>query len=78
METPENDVKELKDDMRMLAKNSKNTELVLQRMEKDTETVKNGAGYEKDTLKCTMCEYRCKKEITLTKHFNTKHDNVSF
>ena len=54
VETLEHDVKELEHDVKMLAKSIKNTELVLQLMDKDTETWKNYTGYEKDTMKCTM------------------------
>ena len=28
-----------------------------------------------DLLKCKKCEYTCKKDVTLRKHFNTKHEN---
>ena len=78
METLEHNVKELKEDVKMLAKNINNIELVLQLMDKDTETWKEDVGYEKDTMKCTMCKYRCEKAITMKKHMNTKHDQVSY
>ena len=78
VETLEQDVKELKEDVKMLAKNINNTELVLQLMDKDTETWKNAVGYEKYTMKCTMCKYRCEQAITMKKHRNTKHDQVCY
>ena len=74
VETLEHDVKELKHDVKMLAKSIKNTELVLQLMDKDTDTLKNYIVYEKGTMKCTVCKYRCKKAITMKKHMNTKHE----
>ena len=27
-----------------------------------------------DLLKCSNCEYKCKKHVTLMKHLNSKHD----
>ena len=40
---------------------------VLQELEeKDTENTE-------EYLKCTQCEYKCKRQNTLKKHMNTKH-----
>ena len=40
---------------------------------KKTEGSKSEARY--NLLKCTKCEYQCKKDTTLRKHINTKHDD---
>ena len=29
----------------------------------------------KDKFKCDKCDYKCKKEVTLKKHMNIKHDD---
>ena len=33
--------------------------------------------HEPEVLNCHKCEYKCKKEVTLKKHINTKHQEES-
>ena len=57
----------------MLSDNLKKTQLVIQLMEKDKVTSEDLAGGDKDVLRCTLCEYECKKSVTFKKHINTNH-----
>ena len=61
LEGLENHVKLLQDEVKMLADNLKKTHLIIQLMEKDKVTSEDLAGGDKDVLRCTLCEYECKK-----------------
>ena len=38
------------------------------------ETFQDTKGNREDLVYCEICEYKCKKESTLRKHVNTKHN----
>ena len=50
---------------------AKNKDEVVHELEKETTILV------KSDFKCDVCGVRFKKEITLKKHFNTKHDNLN-
>ena len=39
----------------------------------DMEASKTNIRAKENQLKCTICDYKCTKELTMKKHINTKH-----
>ena len=76
-----NDLKETIKDLSTICKDLKYANNIVQ---KDTPSESDNKVYEQNIkvkvnrLKCTICDYKCTKELTMKKHVNTKHSNKSY
>ena len=83
----EREVLELKDNVKKLTINLQATKLQIQQLEDkvQTDVIKNNVTKENSKLDtrdnwlfCEMCDYKCKKNVTLRKHKNTRHNEANY
>ena len=88
----EKEIEVLKDTVKNTANDLKTTQLLIKQMNDKnyTEQLVNERADSNSTieaskletkekrLKCKVCDYKCKKQVTLRKHTNTKHSKIKY
>ena len=76
-----NDLKETIKDLSTLCKDLKYANNIVQKdtpFEGDNKVSEQNIKVKVNQMKCTICDYKCTKELTMKKHINTKHSNKSY